>query len=100
MSKKTTVLSAERLQKRVLELGAKISRDYVGKKLVLIGVLNGAFIFMADLVRTINIDDMQIDFIRVSSYGKSSESSGAITLTKDVELDLAGKHVLLYVSVL
>ncbi len=95
MSKKTTVLSAERLQKRVLELGAKISRDYVGKKLVLIGVLNGAFIFMADLVRTINIDDMQIDFIRVSSYGKSSESSGAITLTKDVELDLAGKHVLL-----
>jgi len=95
MGTKKTILSEKQLQKRVTELGAVISRDYVGKKLVLVGVLNGAFIFMADLVRVISLDDVQVDFIRVSSYGKSSKSSGEITLSKDVELDLTGKHVLL-----
>jgi len=90
-----TILSKNQLQHRVAELGAEISRDYTGKSLVLIGVLNGAFIFMADLARAITLEDLQLDFIRVSSYGKSSESSGTITLSKDVELDLTGKHVLL-----
>ncbi len=77
------------------KLGGQISRDYSGKSLVLIGVLNGAFIFMADLARAIHLEHVQVDFIRVSSYGKSSESSGEITLTKDTELDLTGKDVLL-----
>lgn len=90
-----TILSKAELQRRVSELGALVSRDYAGKPLVLIGVLNGAFIFMADLVREISLPGLQVDFIRVASYGKSSESSGTITLSKDVELDLAGKHVLL-----
>lgn len=92
---KNTILSEDQLRHRVLELGARISHDYAGKKLILVGVLNGAFIFMADLARAINLDDVEIDFIRVSSYGAGAESSGNITLSKDVELDLAGKDVLL-----
>ncbi len=95
MSVKKTILSEEQLRERVLALGAQISHDYAGRKLVLVGVLNGAFIFMADLARSINLDDVQIDFIRVSSYGRGSMSSGTITLSKDVELDLKGKDVLL-----
>ena len=95
MGVRKTILSTEKLQKRVLELGSLISRDYTGKQLVLVGVLNGAFVFMADLVRALHLDGVQVDFIRVSSYGTSSESSGTITLSKDVELDLGGKHVLL-----
>lgn len=95
MSTCKTILSKSQLQKRVSELGAQISQDYSGKSLVLIGVLNGAFIFMADLARAIALERVQVDFIRVSSYGKESESSGEITLSKDVELDLEGKDVLL-----
>lgn len=95
MSTCKTILSKSQLQKRVSELGAQISQDYSGKSLVLIGVLNGAFIFMADLARAIALEHVQVDFIRVSSYGKESESSGEITLSKDVELDLEGKDVLL-----
>jgi hypoxanthine phosphoribosyltransferase len=95
MSTRKIILSKAQLQKRVSELGAQISRDYSGKSLVLIGVLNGAFIFMADLARAIELEHVQVDFIRVSSYGKSSESSGEITLSKDVELDLEDKDVLL-----
>lgn len=95
MAKMKTILSEDVLQRRVAELGARISRDYAGGELVLIGVLNGAFIFMADLARAIRLSGLQLDFIRVASYGNSSESSGTITLSKDVELDLSGKHVLL-----
>ncbi len=95
MVTKKTILSEAQLHGRVRELGERISRDYSGKSLVLIGVLNGAFIFMADLARAICLEHVQIDFIRVCSYGNGSESSGEITLTKDVELDLEGKDVLL-----
>jgi hypoxanthine phosphoribosyltransferase len=95
MAVRKTILSEERLRKRVLELGNMISRDYAGKELVLVGVLNGAFVFMADLARAIHLDGVQVDFIRVASYGAASESSGTIKLSKDVELDLTGKDVLL-----
>lgn len=93
--KTKTILSKELLQERVTALGAQISSDYAGRQLVLVGVLNGAFIFMADLARAIDLKNLQVDFIRVASYGTSSESSGTITMTKDVELDLTGKDVLL-----
>ncbi len=94
MSQKKLVISRQRIQERVRSLAAQISADYRGKKLVLAGVLNGAFIFLADLSRAIVVPH-EIDFIRVASYGTGADSSGKIRLTKDVELDLADKHVLL-----
>ncbi|MEA3548122.1 MAG: hypoxanthine phosphoribosyltransferase [Thermodesulfobacteriota bacterium] len=92
--KKKMILSRQEIQARVRELGRTISRDYQGGKLVMIGVLNGAFIFMADLARAIDLQ-LEVDFIRVASYGQSDSSSGKISLSKDVEMDLAGKDVLL-----
>ena len=94
MSTKKRILSQEEIARRVVQLGQEISVFYRNRPLVLIGVLNGAFIFMADLARALT-RDVEIDFIRVASYGKSSVSSGVISLSKDVELDLAGKEVLL-----
>lgn len=94
MPDRKLVISKEQIQEKVAELAAQISKDYAGTEPVLIGVLNGAFIFLADLVRSVTIPH-QIDFIRVASYGRSDSSSGTIRLTKDVELDLTGKHVLL-----
>jgi len=72
----------------------EISRDYAGEEIVLIGVLKGAFIFMADLVRALAIPS-QTDFIRAASYGAGSESSGNIVITKDVELAIDGRNILI-----
>lgn len=94
MADRHLVISREQLRATVSALGTRISADYAGKELVMIGVLNGAFIFLADLVRTVTIPH-QIDFIRVASYGQSDSSSGTIRLAKDVELDLRDRHVLL-----
>ena len=94
MPKQELVISRESIQKKVRELAERISADYKGKKLVMIGVLNGAFIFLADLSRAVTIPH-EIDFIRVASYGSRSSSSGEITLSKDVEIDLIGKDILL-----
>lgn len=94
MADRHLVLSKDQLHAAVNALGARISADYAGKELVLVGVLNGAFIFLADLTRTVTIPH-QIDFIRVASYGQGDSSSGTIRLAKDVELDLRDKHVLL-----
>ena len=88
------LISQGRLQQKVRELARKISRDYRGKKLVLIGILKGAFIFMSDLLREISIP-AELDFIQVSSYGASKTSSGVIKIKKDIDLPLVGKHVLL-----
>lgn len=94
MIEKQEVVSRQEIAARVAALGQAISRDYAGRRLVMIGILNGAFIFMADLVREIELP-LEIDFIRVSSYGSSTCSSGAVQCTKDTELELAGKDVLL-----
>ncbi len=94
MIDKEEVVSRQDIARRVKELGQAIARDYAGRRLVMIGILNGAFIFLADLVREIDLP-LEIDFIRVSSYGSSTCSSGAIQCTKDTELDLAGKDILL-----
>lgn len=88
------VLSAEQIKARVVELGQQLTREYQGTQVVLVGVLNGAFIFMADLARAIDLD-LEIDFVRAASYGAGTESCGRISLTKDVELSLAGKDVIL-----
>jgi hypoxanthine phosphoribosyltransferase len=91
---KEIVLSTEVIRQRVEALGQQISQDYAGRDLVLVGILNGAFIFLADLARAIRIPH-QIDFIRVASYGQGASSSGAVQLRKDVDLPLANKAVLL-----
>lgn len=94
MIEKEEVVSRKQIARRVKELGQVITRDYAGRQLVMIGILNGAFIFLADLVREIELP-VEIDFIRVSSYGSSTCSSGVIQCSKDTELELAGKDILL-----
>ncbi len=91
---KRRIVSRDELHGRIQELGRRLSRDYQGRQLVTVGVLNGAFIFLADLVRAISIP-LEIDFIRVASYDDNSFSSGSIRLTKEVELDIDGKDILL-----
>ncbi|MDF1614252.1 hypoxanthine phosphoribosyltransferase [Desulfurivibrio dismutans] len=88
------MFSAEQIALRVAELGRQISADYHGRELLVVGVLNGAFIFTADLVRALAIP-VTVDFIRAASYGQASSSCGTVRLSKDVELPLAGLHVLL-----
>ena len=89
-----TILSRVQIYDRVSVLGRQISADYRDKELVLIGILNGAFIFLADLVRSIDLE-LEVDFIRVASYGDATSTTGTITLSKKPELDLAGKDILL-----
>lgn len=92
--RKSVLYSKEEIRKRVEELALQISRDYEGKDLLLIGVLKGAFIFMADLIRCMKIPSV-VDFVRVASYGAGTESSGLIKITKDVEVPLTGRDVLI-----
>ena len=81
------LVSREEIQKMVKELGARITEDYRGKNLVLIGVLKGGFVFMADLAREIGIP-FEMDFIAVSSYGSSTKTSGVVRLIKDIDIPL------------
>jgi len=86
--------STEQIQSRVAELGAQISKDYQGKELAVVGVLNGSYVFCADLVREIN-NPLTVDFVAASSYGDGQESSGKVDLRMDVKHSIEGKHVLL-----
>jgi len=88
------IVDVRSLQGRIQELGQSISRDYAGKNLLVIGVLKGAFIFMADLIRAIEVP-LAVDFIQVSSYGKSATSSGEIALRSTPAIPIAGHDVLL-----
>ena len=87
------LLSAEDLANRIAEIGAKITDDYAGKEILMIGVLRGAVIFMADLARTIKIP-VAIDFMAVSSYGAGTNSSGVVRIMKDLDENIEGKHIL------
>ncbi len=88
------LVSKEQLEEKTSELAQRITRDYQGKELVLVGVLKGGFIFLADLARKIDMD-LTIEFISVSSYGSSTESSGVVRIIKDIDTDVTGKHVLI-----
>ncbi len=88
------LITKAELDKQAVELGGRISRDYEGEELVIIGVLKGGFIFLADLARNISIP-VDLDFISVSSYGDSSKSSGVVKIIKDVDINISGKHVLI-----
>lgn len=85
--------SEELLRDKVKELGRLISADYAGGSLFVVGILKGAFIFMADLVREIDIP-LELDFMSVSSYGTSTESSGEVRIMKDLDCSIEGKDVL------
>ncbi|MGE5405940.1 MAG: hypoxanthine phosphoribosyltransferase [Candidatus Saccharibacteria bacterium] len=87
------LFSEEQIQTRVAEMAAEISRDYNGQKLLVVGILKGAFIFMSDLIRAMDID-VQVDFMDVSSYGTSTESSGEVRIMKDLEEPIEGRNVL------
>jgi hypoxanthine phosphoribosyltransferase len=87
------------IAERVREIGAQISADYVGKSIVLIGVLKGAAIFLSDLARAIEVDNT-FDFVAVSSYGRGKASSGAVKLIKDIDESIEGKHVILVEDIL
>jgi len=88
------LFSAAEVQERVKELGAQITRDYQGEELLVVGILKGAFMFMADLVRAIN-GPVAIDFMDVSSYGVSAETSGEVRIMKDLDVSLENRHVLI-----
>lgn len=89
------LLTEQQIQTRVSELGQRISRDYVNiEQLLLVGILKGCVMFLVDLARAIEIP-VAIDFIAISSYGTSSESSGVVRLLKDLETNIAERHVLI-----
>ncbi|OPL09390.1 MAG: hypoxanthine phosphoribosyltransferase [delta proteobacterium ML8_F1] len=91
---KEILFTEEELKAKVKELAQRINRDYTGKKLVLIGVLKGASVFLSDLMRQIEIP-LEIDFIAVSSYGNSALSSGVVRILKDLDRDIDHKDVIL-----
>jgi len=88
------LFTADEVQNRVKELGGQIAGDYHGEELLVVGILKGAFMFMADLVRAIN-GPVAIDFMDVSSYGASSETSGEVRIMKDLDVSLEDRHVLI-----
>ncbi len=92
--KLTLKVPYEKIQEVVRNLAHRINQDYEGRPVVLVGILKGAFIFLADLVRHLELP-VEVDFIRVASYGQSTESSGEIRLEKDVECEIQGKDVIL-----
>jgi len=93
------LFSREQIRHRVAELGRQIDRDYAGEKVVLVGVLKGAAIFLADLARSISVDNT-FDFVAVTSYGKAQRSSGAVKLIKDLDQSIEGKNVILVEDIL
>ncbi|MCS7191736.1 MAG: hypoxanthine phosphoribosyltransferase [Armatimonadetes bacterium] len=90
----TVLLTEEQIQRRIAELGAQISADYAGKELHLIGVLRGAIMFMADLMRHITIP-CSCDFIAIASYGMDTKSSGVVRILKDLDDSIQGRYVLI-----
>ncbi|MEW5897628.1 MAG: hypoxanthine phosphoribosyltransferase [Bacillota bacterium] len=88
------LLTEDEIQRRVRQMAEQISADYAGKEPLLVGILKGAFVFLADLVRNLTIP-VHLDFMAVSSYGSASESTGAVRILKDLDQSIEGVHVLL-----
>ncbi|MBI4734352.1 MAG: hypoxanthine phosphoribosyltransferase [Rubrobacteridae bacterium] len=93
------LITDDSIRQKAKELGEEISKDYEGKELLLVSVLRGGFIFIADLVRYISIP-VTIDFMAISSYGSSTETSGVVQVIKDLEENINGKHVLIIEDVI
>ena len=93
------LFSPEQLRARVGEIAKQIELDYAGQEIMLIGVLRGSFIFMADLCRGIDLP-CTLDFMSVSSYGKGTTSSGQVQITKDLSEDISGRHIIVVEDIL
>lgn len=93
------LFSEEQLDACVRKIAAQIEKDYEGKEIMLIGVLRGSFVFMADLSRRIDLP-CTLDFMAVSSYGKGTSSSGQVQITKDLSSDISGKHIIVIEDIL
>ena len=89
----TPLLTEAQIHSRVQELGAELARDYVGKDLIMIGLLNGVFPFFADLVRAMELD-FEVSFMQVASYGGGMESTGEVHILKDLDRSIQGRHAL------
>ena len=96
---KKVLYTEEEIQAKVKELAAQINQDYAGKELLFVPVLRGAAVFGCDLFRELTIP-VKIDFLSTSSYGGGTESSGTVTVTKDIDLNLKGKHILIVEDIL
>ena len=94
MNVSNTLISQKEIEAKVVEIAKKIEKDYENQELLVVGVLKGAFVFVSDLVRNINLD-LSIDFMAVSSYGMSTQSSGVVKINKDIEMDITGKNVII-----
>jgi hypoxanthine phosphoribosyltransferase len=88
------VVSQDELRARITELGRQITEDYQGRPPLLVGVLKGAFVFMSDLARAVELP-VEFDFMAVASYGAATKSSGVVRIVKDLDLDLSGRDVLI-----
>jgi hypoxanthine phosphoribosyltransferase len=86
------VVHADDLRDRIAALGKEITADYQGRAPLLVGVLKGAFVFMSDLARAIDLP-LEVDFMAVSSYGNATKTSGVVRIVKDLDLDLTSRHV-------
>jgi hypoxanthine phosphoribosyltransferase len=89
----SVLISADRLQQRIAELAARIDADYAGRELLLVGVLKGAVMVMADLARAMHLP-VTMDWMAISSYGSGTKSSGVVRILKDLDADITGRHVL------
>ncbi len=95
----SVVVSEKQIQTRIEELAAEVSRDYADRELLLVGVLKGAVMFMADFARALS-RPLTMEFMAVSSYGQSTNSSGVVRILKDLDRDIAGHHVILIEDVI
>ncbi len=96
---KKVLISQEEIQKKIAEVGAQISADYAGKKLLMVGILKGSVVFMSDLMRSVSVH-AKIDFMSVSSYGSGVKSSGVVKIIKDLDEALEGYDLLLVEDIL
>ncbi len=93
------LLDAEKIDRRVRELAAQISQDYRGRPLHVVGILKGAWVFLADLVRHLDLE-VSIDFLSIASYGNDAHPSGAVRITKDLDQSIEGRDVLVVEDIL
>ena len=93
------LLSQEQLEQRVAQLGAEITRDFAGRAPLFVGVLKGCFVFMADLMRHVDLP-CSIDFMAVSSYGSGTKTTGAVKIIKDLNQDIEGRYIILVEDIL
>ncbi len=96
---KEVLCTEQQLQEKIAELGAAITKDYAGKDLLMVSILKGSVMVMADLMRAVDLP-LQIDFMNVSSYGAGTETKGSVKILKDLDVDIKGKNLLIVEDIL